>query len=114
MRVKLSDPWFEAKFIHGITPKLSFRLGAEFAGAQGLWLWCPCAYQKAHRAHGLIVPFAGRNVPDGFGPTDDSGARPRWKVEGSGILDLTIKPSVLVGTPKDCCWHGHITQGTIT
>src|SRR5258706_317416 len=114
MRFKLTDPWFEAQFLRDIKRDRSCTFGGELEGAQGLFMYCSCGYGNFKRAHGLQIPFADRGVPENFGPVDDSGARPRWKVSGTGMADLTLKPSVLVGTSKDSCWHGHIEKGVVT
>ena len=115
MKILLSDPFFEAQFLNEIKGDRSCKLGCDLKSAQGMFMYCPCAYQKAHRAHGIFIPFDGRNVPANFGPVDDSGNRPRWKIKsGSSLADLTLEPSVLVGTARDACWHGHITNGVVT
>lgn len=114
MIAKLTDPWFEAKFIHDVKPDLSFRIDAEFAGAQGLWMYCPCGFEKKdERAHGLIIPFDVPGIPPKFGPHDKEGNHPRWKRTGTGLSSLTLSPSVLVNI-ENPCWHGHITGGIVT
>lgn len=114
MTASITDPWFEAKFIHDVKPDLSFRIDKEFSGACGLWIYCPCAFGKKNvRAHGLIIPFAVPGLPEKFGPIDAQGNHPRWKMEGAGLSSLTLKPSVQVGI-KDVCWHGHIDNGFVT
>jgi Family of unknown function (DUF6527) len=110
MKVKLTDPWFEARFLREVTEKGS-RLGGEFQGAQGLFMYCPCAFGKSDvRAHRLRILFAN---PDGALPAAPGIVPlPRWTVSGSGLADLTLCPSVAVGEPE--CWHGYITKGDIT
>lgn len=114
----LTDPWFEAEF-YGQANELGgyTRQGERIDGAQGLFLWCPCAYGNDARAHGLIIPFANpRNaprLPERHGPLSRDGShRPRWEMSGTGLADLTLSPSVDVDTPS--CWHGFITQGKVT
>lgn len=114
---KLTDPWFEAEF-YGNTKKGGGyqRQGSNIEGAQGLFLWCPCAYPDDKRAHGLVVPFANpRNAPPvhpDHGPNrPGSKGKPRWHMEGTSLDDLTISPSVAVGSPE--CWHGFITKGEV-
>ncbi len=118
----LTDPWFEARFYGQVSPESS-RIAhpngepLTFAESQGLFLFCPCGYGKPDsHAHGLYVPF--KNPPSGIplpldhGPVDKDGNHPRWTVSGSGLADLTLKPSIAVGKPE--CWHGHITNGEVT
>jgi hypothetical protein len=119
---KLTDPWFEAEFIDGIDPAGSFYRGriATLEGAQGLWLWCPCAHGNVDKAHGLIIPFMSPKgappCPDAFGPTSkhDGSHRPRWAASGTGLADLTLSPSVDVGSAGSECWHDFITNGVVT
>ena len=113
---RLDDPWFEAEFYGKARGQSFTRQGASIDGAQGLFLWCPCAYGDDKRAHGLIVPFANpRNaptLPDEHGPTSRDGSHhPRWTMMGAGLGDLTVSPSVDVGEPS--CWHGWIQNGEV-
>lgn len=119
MIARLDDPWFEAEFYGNANERGGYtRQGARIEGAQGVFLWCPCAYGHDERAHGLIIPFANpRNasqLPPNHGPhtRNDPNHRVRWNMGGSGLGNLTITPSVDVGTPS--CWHGFITNGEIT
>lgn len=82
--------------------------GAPFplAQAQGLRMLCPGAGCK----HRINVSFADRGVPDHLGSHAREGVPSRWVVAaGSGLDDLTLQPSVDVGTPS--CWHGYVTAG---
>lgn len=67
------------------------------------------------RPHGVLLPFANpRNAPvapDAFNRQAD-GRTPRWTMQGTGLDDLTLLPSVAIGKPE--CWHGYITRGEIT
>lgn len=116
--MRLTDEWFEAEFYGKATEMSYWRQGANIEGAQGIFLWCPCAYGNNERAHGLIIPFANpRNapaLPPGHGPHSrhDSTHHPRWTMSGTSLGDLTLTPSVDVGTPS--CWHGWITNGAVT
>ncbi|HEY2509509.1 MAG TPA: DUF6527 family protein [Polyangiaceae bacterium] len=123
MIARLSDPWFEATFIGRGTEKGSFCYLSSIDGAQGINLWCPCGYGKAEypldgaRPHGLIVPFANPRgaaiVEANFGITGrDRVTKTRWTMSGTNLEDLTLTPSVDVGTPS--CWHGFITNGNVT
>ena len=118
--MRLTDPWFEARFYGQITADGSHRDLPSIDGAQGLIMYCPCGYGKPSAgAHHFMVPFANpRNAPPcpaKHGPLDTSnpdGPRPRWMVQGAGLEDLSVQPSVNVGKPS--CFHGHITRGEIT
>lgn len=108
---RLSDPWFEAEFYGRVEGDLHWDQGSEIEGAQGLSLNCPCGQ------HSLMIPFANpRNAPSlpaDHGPVARDGSHhPRWTMSGSGLSDLTLTPSVDVGTPS--CWHGFITNGAVT
>lgn len=128
----LTNPWFEANFIADCSADGSFRHNVSFNQSQGLFLWCPCGFevfdkfgnekfpldlsQNKGRPHGVIIPFhnppCGVPVPENFGPFSRSGkSRPRWTVQGSGISDLTLDPSIAVGDPE--CWHGFIRLGIV-
>lgn len=115
---RLVDLWFEAEFYGNANERGGFvRQGPSIDGAQGLFLWCPCAYGKDERAHGLIIPFTNpRNAPElpaNHGPVsrNDPSHHPRWFMVGTGLGDLTLSPSVDVGTPS--CWHGFISGGEV-
>lgn len=122
--MRLSDPWFSAKFYGNINNDKSFQHLDSIEGAQGLWLWCPCGYGKLEfpldgaRPHCILVPFNNpRNAPkcpDEHGPiskNNPTGPRPRWNMIGNDLNDLTITPSIDVGNIT--CWHGFITNGEI-
>jgi hypothetical protein len=53
------------------------------AEAQGIWFDCPVG-----DGHKVLVWFADRGVSPEAAPT------PRWRVPGTGYLDLTISPSI--------------------
>jgi hypothetical protein len=131
--VKLTDPWFEAEFYGNCfedapcedpeclgmaKPHVHSghsRHGPEIDGAQGLILYCPCAY-GTDKAHGLQIPFSNpRNAPT-CPPNHEPWSRsmkthPRWTMSGTGLDDLTLTPSVAVGEPE--CWHGYIENGVV-
>jgi hypothetical protein len=119
---RLSDPWFDAKFMRNTTAK-----GSEYTdlleGADGLWFWCPCGFGKPEfpldggRPHGVMVSFANPRgcvpAPADGGSQSRNGGPSRWTIAaGSGLGDLTLQPSIAVGTPE--CWHGFITGGEIS
>jgi hypothetical protein len=123
VNASLLDPWFEAQFYGQATDYSHREQGGELDGAQGLFLWCPCGYGRPEfplegsRPHAIIVPFANpRNapvLPENHGPVSRDGTkRPRWTMSGTGLGDLTLSPSIDVGTPS--CWHGHIRKGEVT
>lgn len=129
MGKRLTDPWFEAEFYGNVHADEQGRMthtrqGNRIDGAQGLQLWCPCGYGKPEfpldggRPHAVMVPFRNpRNAPElppEHGPhsKNDPSQHPRWEMSGSGLEDLTISPSIDVGTPS--CWHGFIRNGEVT
>ena len=119
---RLTDPWFRALFISDVDEYGSFHHGkvTTRAEAQGIMLWCPCGYGKPEfpldggRPHAVIVPFRGIVVPENFGPLSTgnlTGPRPRWDASGTDLNDLTVIPSIAVGSPE--CWHGWIRNGEV-
>src|ERR1019366_615856 len=114
--MRLTDPWFEAYFItdagEGRAAGRRRKHVETLAEAQGVVLFCPCAFNKVEGAHGLMVPFT--NAPEhNFGVVArDKITRPKWTATGTGLHDLTLNPSVDVGTPS--CWHGWIHGGEVT
>lgn len=117
----LLDPWFEARFFTDVKEGDFRHDHPTLEGAQGLMIWCPCGYGKAEypldggRPHAILVPFRNPRgaplPPEDFGPVAPDGRHPRWEVSGSSLVDLTIAPSIDVGTPS--CWHGFIQQGQV-
>jgi hypothetical protein len=119
---RLTDPWFDAEFYGCVTETSYRRQGPTLYGAQGLFLWCPCGFGKQQypihggRPHGLLIPFAN---PQGAPPAvdahcpvgSDGKTRQRWTMAGTGLADLSLTPSVDVGT--DHCWHSYITNGAV-
>lgn len=74
--------------------------------ADRLYFQCPlgCSHQVA-------VDFHGRRTPDRCCVRNDQGVPVRWHVEGTGLHDLTTRPSILL--LRGCRWHGFITNGAI-
>ncbi len=120
--MKLTDPWFEAHFLRTDADGKGHRSVDTLDDADGIFLWCPCGYGKTEypldgpRPHGLIVNFANPRsappVPAHAGSRSRGGGLSRWTMSGTDLTDLTLSPSVDVGTPS--CWHGFITAGIVT
>lgn len=117
---KLTEPWFEARFLRTNADGGHHFLD-DLDGADGLFLWCPCGYNKLEfpldgpRPHGIIVsfknPINAAEAPLNGGSQSRDGSPSRWIVEGTGLTDLTLRPSIDVGAPS--CWHGFITSGEV-
>lgn len=119
--MRLNDPWFEARFLRTNVDDSHVYLDS-LEGADGIFFWCPCGYNKPDypldgaRPHGVIVNFANpRGVPpapEHTGSRSRDGRPSRWTMSGTSLEDLTLHPSVDVGTPS--CWHGWIRNGEVT
>ncbi len=75
---------------------------------------CPMCFEKnggAKRTHQVFVSFAGRDIPLEAGSINNKGQPSRWNVSGSGLDDLVLTPSILIGGP--CAWHGYIGSSGI-
>ena len=117
----LTDPWFEAKFMKN-TPARGWEETDQLDGADGVWFWCPCGYGKPEypldgpRPHGVIVSFSNPRgcapAPADAGSQSRNGGPSRWQMSGTSLADLTLLPSVDVGTPS--CWHGWVQGGVVT
>jgi hypothetical protein len=91
-------------------------------GADGVLFWCPCGYGKPEfpleggRPHAVIVSFANPQgcdpAPADAGSQSRDGGPSRWTMAGTGLSDLTLSPSIAVGTPE--CWHGYVQNGEVT
>lgn len=79
------------------------------AEAKGVFLQCPICRQPDGSGHYLQVTFANRGVGDSQGSHGKDGGPTRWEVSGTGLDDLTTKPSILLD--GGCNWHGYITNG---
>jgi Family of unknown function (DUF6527) len=117
---RLTDPWFDAQFLKNTTAR-GHEESDALEGADGVFFWCPCGYGKPEfpldgaRPHGVIVSFANPRgcapAPADAGSRSRNGGPSRWTMSGTGLADLTLTPSVDVGTPS--CWHGFITNGEV-
>lgn len=56
------------------------------------------------RTHRVGVFFRGRGVP-----ADEVPGPGRWEASGTGLDDLTLRPSIALD-----CWHGFVTAGVVT
>jgi hypothetical protein len=118
---RLDDPWFNVVFTSKTTREGYVHQDA-LEGADGVRFWCPCGYGKVEfpldgaRPHAVIVLFANPQgcaaAPPDAGPQSRNGGPERWTMAGTGVHDLTLNPSVNVGTPS--CWHGWIKNGEVT
>ena len=89
--------------------------GKTFAEAQGIWFLCPLCFQKLGGSvgcHSVDVSFDGCGVLPQQGTHNKEGKPVRWQVSGTGIHDLTTKPSIQL--EGGCNWHGWITNGEVT
>lgn len=93
------------------------------AEAQGVMFLCPkCFAENGGSAgtHRVIATFAGRGALDHQGSHDKDGKPTRWQVEGTGLEDLTLKPSVHIFKAEEavevdtCGWHGWVNNGDAT
>jgi len=113
--MKLTDPYFEAKFMKNTTAA-GWSRTSELVGADGVWFYCPCGVGNPNGAHGVIVSFANPRgcspAPPDAGSQSRDGKPSRWTMTGTGLADLTLQPSVDVGTPS--CWHGWVKNGEVT
>lgn len=84
------------------------------ADAQGVMFLCPACF-KANGGpvgtHAVICWSRSRGAPDHASPGPG-----RWKLEGTGLADLTLQadpPSTArsVQLTSGCGWHGFVTGG---
>lgn len=110
----------DAEFVGNATTQSFRRQGDAIEGAQGVIFQCPkCAEGKEHgEEHGRRFVVGAHYVLCWF--RNPQGAAPipaawypkiaRWEMFGSGLADLSLRPSVLLTGPG-CGWHGWITAG---
>jgi hypothetical protein len=120
---RLDDPWYDAQFLSHTTAN-GHRAQDEIDGADGVLFWCPCGYGKPEfpldggRPHAVIVSFANPRgcepAPPDAGSQSAHGGPSRWTMSGTGLHDLTLSPSVDVGSKNSKCWHGWIKDGNVT
>src|SRR6266852_6001657 len=70
---------------------------AMLAEAHGVRFLCPICFAKNGGnigTHHVEVTFAGRGVPDHLGSHAEDGSASRWEPTGTGLADLTLRPSI--------------------
>ena len=85
--------------------------------AQGVQFLCPLCWIKNNGrigTHRIRCWSRLRGVPDDVVPKPG-----RWKLEGTGLDDLTLngesgKSRSVLLTGDGCKWHGYITNGLVT
>lgn len=90
---------------------------ARLEDAQGVRFLCPACFVTNGGpigTHGVICWSRSRGVPDDAAPGPG-----RWKLDGTGLHDLTLNadPPATARSVKletGCMWHGHITNGEVT
>lgn len=97
--------------------KVHFVPVKRIEDAQGVIFICPKCFAAnggARGTHSIICWSRSRGVPDDIGPKPS-----RWKLDGTGIADLTLNadpPSTArsVQLNDGCNWHGFVTNGETT
>jgi hypothetical protein len=82
----------------------------DLANAQGVMFLCPKCFGANGGnvgTHRVLSWFRGKGVPDDAKPGPG-----RWEVEGFGLNDLTLRPSIDLSTSGGCDWHGFVTNGS--
>jgi hypothetical protein len=86
----------------------SLRHLPDVRGAHAVMFECPCGQ------HQCLVAFEPTIDTE---PTTLSGLSRgggRWKRTGTTLDDLTLTPSIVIGTGPGECWHGFVTNGELT
>lgn len=81
--------------------------------ADGIQFLCPGCFVRNNGTvgtHRVAVYFRDRGAPPHIGLGTD-GQPHRWDVMGSDFLDLTLAPSIQIGS--GCRWHGFVEHGAI-
>lgn len=96
--------------------KVHYTIKVEtLAEAQGLQFLCPACFIKNNGSigtHWCGVTFEGRGAQPEQGSQNKDGKPTRWTVSGTGLNDLTTRPSILL--EGGCNWHGYITNGEVS
>lgn len=91
--------------------------GVTLESAQGVMFLCPACFAKnggARGTHMIVCWSRSRGAPDGMSP-----APGRWKLEGTGVDDLSLLPDVGGNGNKSvqmlggCNAHFHVEGGEI-
>lgn len=90
MRIKLTD--LEATFMKITETGRSYREGVTLEEAQGVRFLCPVCFEAnggPTGTHSVLCWFRGRGVP-----ADEAPEPGRWAVMGTGLEDLSLRPSI--------------------
>lgn len=109
------------KFLWGPRPyRYEHHTVVTVPEADQLTFLCPACFEKnagPKGTHGVIVTFAGRNVPDDAGSIDSDGKPSRWNVSGTSLDNLVLTPSILLDSKRKadegCHWHGFVGSSDI-
>ena len=104
MRLTLAD--LDAKLVT-VTEDGAMAVAQTLPESHGIRFLCPACFQEnggAAGTHSIFLLFKGY-LPLAWLPD-----LKRWEVSGTGLQDLTLRPSVHVVAP--CGWHGWVTDGT--
>lgn len=108
---------YSEKDIEKVTgPRIIHVRVEKIEEAQGVAFLCPkCFIDNGGKVgtHGVIVGFRNRGAPAGSLSVNSSGQDSRWDVEGTGLHDLTLNPSILM-SGGGCGWHGFVRNGRVT
>ncbi len=103
--------WAEYDGSDGLGKRTCIPHVATLAEAQGVIFDCPVCRSPGHS---VMVGFRDRGVPAHLGTRDLAGNQTLWQVSGTGLHDLTLQPSVDCTPSNPKCWHGFVTNGSIT
>lgn len=109
------------KFMWGQTPiRYEFHNVDTVTEADQVSFLCPLCFANNKGdvgTHGVMVTFAGRNVPDCAGSRNADGKPTRWEASGTNINDLVLTPSILLNASQSpeqgCHWHGFVGSSGI-
>lgn len=114
--MKLTD--LDAEFLRMGEAPGSLRTVHSLDEAQGVEFLCPLCFVKnggRQGTHHVICWSRSRGVPDEVTPGPG-----RWKMDGTGLHDLTLNADPPSGmrsvhlTGGGCGWHGFVTNGEAT
>lgn len=102
--MKLTD--LDAAFIKLDDPRGDFSEMLTLSEAHGVQFNCPKC-----QTHSVVCWSRSRGVPDDVRPGPG-----RWKMEGTGLHDLTLNADPPSGARSvqlngGCAWHGFVTDG---